>query len=146
MNENVGNDRMDLFLDKITKFNEMYNLRINDKPTDIGYDALVNMADIIKEEAKEFDDIINNYKIESIDTLTDIADILGDLVVYCFTFAKQWGIPLDRVIEVIMESNFSKLGDDGKPIHDERGKVCKGPDYLKPEPRIKEIIKKQMKD
>jgi hypothetical protein len=49
-------------------------------------------------------------------------------------------LPLDRVLKVIMESNFSKLGADGQPIYDQRGKVMKGPHYWKPEPRIKEIL------
>jgi hypothetical protein len=39
-----------------------------------------------------------------------------------------------------MDSNTSKLGADGKPIYDERGKVMKGPGYWKPEPAIKELI------
>jgi hypothetical protein len=39
-----------------------------------------------------------------------------------------------------MESNFSKLGADGQPIYDERGKVMKGPSYWKPEPRIRSLL------
>lgn len=38
-----------------------------------------------------------------------------------------------------MQSNFSKLGADGKPIYDERGKVQKGQNYWKPEPKIKAL-------
>jgi predicted HAD superfamily Cof-like phosphohydrolase len=41
---------------------------------------------------------------------------------------------------IIMASNMSKLGPDGKPIYDERGKVLKGPNYWKPEPMIKRMI------
>ena len=32
----------------------------------------------------------------------------------------------------VFESNMSKLGDDGKPIYREDGKVLKGPNYKKP--------------
>ena len=42
-----------------------------------------------------------------------------------------------------MESNFSKLGGDGKVIKDERGKILKGPNYWKPELRIKEMLKER---
>jgi hypothetical protein len=41
-----------------------------------------------------------------------------------------------------MESNFSKLGADGNPIKDERGYIVKGPNYFKPEPKIKEFLEK----
>jgi len=44
-----------------------------------------------------------------------------------------------------MESNMSKLGPDGKPIYDERGKVMKGPGYYKPEPAIKSYIEQTRK-
>jgi hypothetical protein len=43
-----------------------------------------------------------------------------------------------------MQSNFSKLGEDGKPIYDERGKVMKGGNYWKPEPKISEILAAKM--
>ena len=40
-----------------------------------------------------------------------------------------------------MDSNESKLGAHGKPIYDANGKFLKGPDYWKPEPGIKELLK-----
>ena len=54
--------------------------------------------------------------------------------------ARRWGLPLNKILDVIMESNFSKLGADGMPIYDERGKVMKGPDYWKPEPQIRDAL------
>lgn len=44
------------------------------------------------------------------------------------------------MLDVIMDSNESKLGADGKPIYDENGKFLKGPNYWKPEPRIKTLL------
>lgn len=52
----------------------------------------------------------------------------------------KFGIPLDETLEIIMQSNFSKMGADGKPIYDERGKLQKGPNYWKPEPRIAAML------
>jgi predicted HAD superfamily Cof-like phosphohydrolase len=49
-------------------------------------------------------------------------------------------LPLDQVLAIIMQSNFSKLGADGLPIYDERGKVMKGPNYWKPEPKIQAML------
>lgn len=39
-----------------------------------------------------------------------------------------------------MDSNESKLGADGNPIYDANGKFLKGPNYWKPEPRIKALL------
>jgi hypothetical protein len=41
-----------------------------------------------------------------------------------------------------MDSNESKLGADGKPIYDANGKFLKGPNYWKPEPRIKALLER----
>ncbi len=53
---------------------------------------------------------------------------------------------MEEILDVIMESNFSKLDQDGNPSYDERGKVLKGPNYWKPEPKIKEILKKKLEE
>ena len=57
---------------------------------------------------------------------------LADLVYVCFQYAEncQWDLYLayDRV----HRSNMSKLGEDGKPIRREDGKVLKGPNYKPP--------------
>lgn len=131
---------MEAFCDSIDLFNEMYRLprpsglKLRDKQ------SLVDFADILKEEHQEVYEVISKYNRNSLDTATDLADWLGDIVVYCFTFARSNGIPLDRVLKIIMESNFSKLGSDGAPIYDERGKVLKGPEYWKPEPKICSLL------
>ena len=69
-----------------------------------------------------------------------LADLLGDIQVYCASEMAKFGLPLDQVLAIIMQSNFSKLGADGKPIYDERGKVMKGPDYWKPEPKLQAML------
>ena len=45
---------------------------------------------------------------------------------------------ITEVFNEIQRSNMSKLGDDGKPIYREDGKVLKGPNYFKPD--IKSIL------
>ena len=56
-----------------------------------------------------------------------------------YTRARR-GIPLEDVLQIIMDSNASKLGADGKPIYDANGKFLKGPNYWKPEPKIRELL------
>lgn len=50
-------------------------------------------------------------------------------------------IPLDDIIQVIHDSNMSKLGEDGQPIYRESDrKVLKGPNFFTPTEKIKEIL------
>ena len=72
--------------------------------------------------------------------LVAVADLLGDVIVYCRSEALKFGIPLEDVLGVIMDSTQSKLGADGRPIYDANGKFLKGPNYWKPEPKIKELL------
>ena len=114
-------------------------------------DVDASFHDILKEEVDEGLDLAAKYeklaadhggqlpKEHAVDVLADMSDWLGDIVVYCASEARRWGIPMPDVLRIIMESNFSKLGADGKPIYDERGKVMKGPNYWKPEPKIREM-------
>ena len=44
-----------------------------------------------------------------------------------------FGINLDKCFDEVQESNMSKLGNDGKPIYNNEGKVMKGPKYFKPD-------------
>lgn len=135
------------FFKDTKKFNEIYKLPINKKPTLLGVQQLKNFKSILSEEIKEIDEIISEYeskenlsKEDEIKILTDLSDWLGDIVVYVGTESIKHGINLNKVLEIIMQSNFSKLGADGRPIYDERGKVMKGPNYWKPEPKIQEFL------
>lgn len=51
------------------------------------------------------------------------------------------GLSSWEILRIIMDSNFSKLGPDGEPLYDERGKLLKGPGYWKPEPKIAEYLR-----
>ena len=132
----------------------MYKLDMPSSPRLRELKTLEGFQDIILEEVKEAEDIFEMYKgkkgkdlskEEQLEILTAVSDWLGDIVVYCFTQAQSWGLPMEDILNVIMDSNFSKLDKDGNPIYDDRGKVLKGPDYWKPEPKIQEILKKDLK-
>jgi predicted HAD superfamily Cof-like phosphohydrolase len=72
--------------------------------------------------------------------VTEIADALGDqLYILCGTILKH-GLQhkIEEVFDEIQRSNMSKLGEDGKPIFREDGKILKGPNYSKP--NIKSIL------
>ena len=57
---------------------------------------------------------------------------LADLLYVTYGMAVTFGLPIDEVFERVHQSNMSKLGDDGKPIYREDGKVLKGPNYQPP--------------
>lgn len=143
---------MEQFVQDIVKFNDIYKLENNSEPTLLDVERIKNFASILSEEVEESADIIEKYeslknkngelsKEDRLEVLTDMSDWLGDIVVYCASEARRWGLPLNDILEVIMQSNFSKLDEKGLPIYDDRGKVLKGPHYWKPEPKIKELLK-----
>jgi predicted HAD superfamily Cof-like phosphohydrolase len=137
---------MSEFAQDIKKFNGIYKLPVNVSPSlEVGVTAADRMAafkDILMEEVHEIDEIIaaQNAGEDPLKVLTMLADLLGDIQVYCASEMAKFGLPLDQVLSIIMQSNFSKLGADGLPIYDERGKVMKGPGYWKPEPKIQELL------
>lgn len=134
------------FAQDIQKFNGIYKLPVSAVPTlDVGVPAvqrLESFKDILREELDEIDEIVDDLKqgAPQLQVLTKLADLLGDIQVYCASEMAKFGLPLDAVLSIIMKSNFSKLGDDGEPIYDERGKVQKGPNYWKPEPKISALL------
>jgi hypothetical protein len=150
----------------IDKFNRMYKLPVATHPTLLqlgvpAWNRMVAFRNILSEELDELDPILGkllsiqtgalfnpaDFKLEgepyvptTVDVLTDLADLLGDIQVYCASEMAKFGLPLDAVLTIIMQSNLSKMGADGKPIYDERGKLQKGPNYWKPEPKIRAML------
>jgi predicted HAD superfamily Cof-like phosphohydrolase len=132
------------FAQRIAAMNAMYKLPANDSPT-LPADAaerLVKFKATLMDEVHEIDEIVKLARegADPADVVVAIADLLGDIVVYCRSEALKYGLPLEDVLEIIMDSNESKLGADGRPIYDANGKFLKGPDYWKPEPRIKALL------
>jgi hypothetical protein len=82
----------------------------------------------------------------AVEILTDISDLMGDLQVYCGSEQVKFGLPMDEIQNIIMQSNFSKMGADGNPIYDANDKLQKGPNYWKPEPRINALLRSLITD
>ena len=83
--------------------------------------------ELIREELEEFKDAINNKDIK------EVADALTDILYVTYGAGHAFGINLDKCFDEVQNSNMSKLGNNGKPIYNESGKVMKGPDYFKPD-------------
>jgi len=82
--------------------------------------------DLIKEELEELKDALDNKDIK------EVADALTDILYVTYGAGHAFGINLDKCFEEVQNSNMSKLGLDGKPIYNDKGKVLKGPNYFKP--------------
>lgn len=66
--------------------------------------------------------------------LTETADGIVDCLYILYGTAIELGLDniLVEMFSEVHNSNMSKLGEDGKPVYREDGKVLKGPNYFKP--------------
>ncbi len=129
-----------LFVHRIKDMNETFQLPSNETPTEQGDARLIKFEGVLKDEVTELHDVLSME--DQLNRFVAVADCLGDLVVYCFSEARRWGIPLLDVLHIIMDSQDSKLVD-GKPLMAPDGsKFIKGPNYEPPEPAIRELLRK----
>ncbi|MEY4598604.1 MAG: hypothetical protein RLZZ445_1401 [Pseudomonadota bacterium] len=134
------------FAQRIAAMNAMYKLPARENPAlpeDV-VGRLTKFKATLMDEVHEIDEIVAAAQkgAPSSDILVAMADLLGDVIVYCRSEALKYGLPLEDVLDIIMDSNESKLGADGKPIYDANGKFLKGPNYWRPEPKIKVLLEK----
>ena len=88
---------------------------------------------LIVEEFKEFLDAEGSLFRNHPDAANEALKELADLVYVCYQYAANMGWFLDEALDRVHKSNMSKLGEDGKPIYREDGKVLKGPNYRTPD-------------
>ena len=113
--------------EKVRVFMKTYGQEVKDKA---GFsDAKTNKLriDLIKEELEELTEAIQD------ENLLEVADALTDILYVTYGAGHAFGIDLDKCFDEVQNSNMSKLGEDGKPIYNEAGKVMKGPNYFKPD-------------
>ena len=95
-------------------------------------DAQELRLDLIKEELNEVEDELCPLVFPPI-VKSRLAKELADLLYVVYGTAVTFDIPIDKVFHLVHESNMSKLGNDGKPVYREDGKVTKGPNYKPPD-------------
>ena len=88
--------------------------------------------DLILEELSELKKAIKDKNLK------EVADALTDILYVTYGAGHAFGINLDKCFSEVQRSNMSKLGNDGKPIYNDKGKVMKGPNYFKP--NLKQFI------
>lgn len=139
--EELGTTTPDVF-ETIKEFNKFYGLPCPDVPTLSAVrdpdGRIRGFIKTVEDELSEGFDILEKREAggSDLEMLTDLADYYGDIVVYALSEAAKWGIPSEKVLQAIMESNFSKKQADGSTLKDAHGKVIKGPNFQPPEPAI----------
>ena len=112
---------------KVKTFMETFGQEVKNKPSFSTGKVNSLRYDLIKEELEELKEAMENKD------LLEVADALTDILYVTYGAGHALGIDLDKCFEEVQNSNMSKLGEDGKPIYNESGKVMKGPKYFKPD-------------
>ena len=112
--------------ERVKKFMETFGQEIREKASFPNDKVSTLRYDLIKEELNELREAIDKKDLK------EVADALTDILYVTYGAGHAFGINLDRCFEEVQSSNMSKLGDDGKPIYNDKGKVMKGPNYFKP--------------
>ena len=113
--------------ESVKKFMETFGQEIKEKAS-FPDDKITSLRyDLIEEELNELKEAIDKKDIK------EVADALTDILYVTYGAGHAFGIDLDKCFEEVQNSNMSKLGPNGKPIYNDKGKVMKGPNYFKPD-------------
>jgi predicted HAD superfamily Cof-like phosphohydrolase len=110
----------------VKKFMKTFGQEVKEKNEFPNKKIIQLRYELIKEELEELNQAIKDKDMK------EIADALTDILYVTYGAGHAFGINLDECFDEVQKSNMSKLGADGKPIYNEKGKVMKGPYYFKP--------------
>ena len=117
----------------VKKFMETFGQEVKTK-AEFPSEKIVKLRyELIREELDEFEEAIKTKNLK------EVADSVTDILYVTYGAGIAFGLDLDKCFREVQRSNMSKLGEDGKPIYNESGKVMKGPKYF--EPDLKKFIK-----
>ena len=117
---------------KVKTFMNTYGQDVKEKPTFPDKKIVQLRIALIEEELNELKEAIKKNDI------VEVADALTDILYVTYGAGHSFGVDLDKCFDEVQSSNMSKLGENGKPIYNESGKVMKGPNYFAP--NLKKII------
>ena len=116
----------------VKTFMETFGQIVRTKPQFPDEKTMQLRYDLIKEELNELEQAMKTRNLK------EIADALTDILYVTYGAGFAYGIDLDKCFKEVQRANMSKLGNDGKPIYNEKGKVMKGPNYS--EPNLKQFV------
>jgi len=118
--------------EKVKTFMTTYGQEVKESASFPDENIIKLRLKLIKEELEELEQSLNDKNI------LEVADALTDILYVTYGAGHSFGINLDACFDEVQRSNMSKLGEDGKPIYNEYGKVMKGPNFSKP--NLKQFI------
>ena len=110
----------------VKTFMETFGQMVRTKPQFPDGKTMQLRYDLIEEELNELELAMKTKDLK------EIADALTDILYVTYGAGFAYGIDLDKCFKEVQRANMSKLGEDGKPIYNEKGKVMKGPNYSAP--------------
>ena len=113
-------------------FMETFGQMVRTKPQFPDQKTMKLRYDLIKEELDELEEAMKTMNLK------EIADALTDILYVTYGAGYAYGVDLDKCFKEVQRANMSKLGNDDKPIYNEKGKVMKGPNYT--EPNLKKFV------
>ena len=113
--------------EKVGDFMEAFGQKVEMEPTWPDFDTRELRLELIQEELEELSDAVADRD------MIQIADALTDLLYVIYGAGHAFGLDLDECFQEVHASNMSKLGENGRPIYREDGKVMKGPGYFEPD-------------
>ena len=113
--------------EKVREFMKTFGQEIKEKAEFPEKEISSLRYELIKEELEEFKEALEKKD------LIEAADALTDILYVTYGAGHAFGINLDKCFKEVQNSNMSKLGLDGRPTYNEKGKVMKGPNYFKPD-------------
>jgi len=111
----------------VKTFMKTFGQMVRTKPQFPDEETMQLRYDLIKEELNELEQAMKTKDLK------EVADALTDILYVTYGAGYAYGINLDKCFKEVQRANMSKLGKDGKPIYNDRGKVMKGPNYLAPD-------------
>jgi len=108
-------------------FMEKFGQMVRTKPQFPDDKTMQLRLDLIKEELGELEEAMKTKNLK------EVADALTDILYVTYGAGYAYGVDLDQCFKEVQRANMSKLGEDGKPIYNDQGKVMKGPNYTKPD-------------
>ena len=116
----------------VKTFMKTFGQMVRTKPQFPDEETIQLRYDLIKEELNELEQAMKTKDLK------EVADALTDILYVTYGAGYAYGINLDKCFKEVQRANMSKLGNDGKPIYNEKGKVMKGSNYL--EPNLKQFV------
>ena len=110
----------------VKTFMKTFGQKIVTKPLFPDEKTMSLRYDLIQEELSELKKAMDEKNLK------EVADALTDILYVTYGAGCAYGIDLDKCFMEVQRANMSKLGKDGKPIYNEKGKVMKGPNYIGP--------------